>query len=147
MVQPASKSFIRPCPPDFVETYLRIGWDGIEDHYRAHKHTIKRWVQECGGDELKALRREAVRETRRSRAYIRGRVPEPVVDGIEVDPEIVTAAAQHLRHPHSGGWIVSPTGAGDWRIGTMRKSPAELVEMAGRKGFDIAAVISVRRKA
>lgn len=136
-----SRPFIRPCPPDFVDVYLQIGWDGIEDHFRAHKHTIKRWVQECGGDELKARRRDAVRASRLSRSFIRGTVPEPVSDGIAVAEEIVAAAAQHLRRPSGGGWVVSPTGKGDWRIGTMRKTPAEVVEMAIRKGFDPDAVI------
>jgi hypothetical protein len=133
--------FTRPCPPDFVEVYLQIGWDGIEDHYRAHKLVIKRWVAENGGDALKARRREAVRSKRLSRAYIRGRVPEPVSDGIEIAPEIVSAAAHWLRHPKAGGWMVSPTGRGDWRVGTARKTPAELVAMAVAKGFDPSAVI------
>lgn len=133
--------FTRPCPPDFVEVYLQIGWDGIEDHFRAHKLVIKRWVAENGGDALKARRRDVVRSKRLSRSCVNGRVPEPVTDGIHVAAEIVTAAAHWLRHPDGGGWMVSPTGRGDWRVGTMRKTPAEIVEMAVRNGFDPTAVI------
>jgi hypothetical protein len=135
--------FLRPCPTDFVEIYLQIGWDGIEDHYRAHKLTIKRWVQECGGDELKARRREAVRQMRLDRMTVKPPVIAPAVDGIDVDPQTVTAAAQHLRRPLGGSWTVSPTGEGDWRVGTMRKSPSDLVAMAVRNGFELAAVTSL----
>jgi hypothetical protein len=48
---------MRPMPRDFPETFARVGWDGIEAEYRAHKDTIKRWMVEFGEDELKAGRR------------------------------------------------------------------------------------------
>jgi hypothetical protein len=128
---PSNPLFFRPCPADFVEVYLRIGWDGIEDHFHAHKTVIKRWVGENGGDELKARRREAVRASRRSRAG-------PVADGVSVAPATVAEAAHFLRGREGGGWMVSATGKGDWRVGTMRKTPAEVVEMARRRGFSPA---------
>jgi len=81
-----------------------------------------------------------VKALRLARSHVRGRAPAPVTDGITVDETLVAAAAQHLRQPSSGGWTVSPTGQGDWRVGTMRKTPAELVEMAERKGFNRLAV-------
>lgn len=46
----------RPAPPDFREVYLRMGWDGIEDHYRTNWRCILRWIEECGGDELREAR-------------------------------------------------------------------------------------------
>lgn len=47
----------RPCPPDFRERFLEMGWDGIDEHYRTNWRVIRRWVEECGGDELRAERR------------------------------------------------------------------------------------------
>ncbi len=51
----------RTCPDDFREVYLRMGWDGIQEHYRAGWPRIARWIDECGGEELIAARREEVR--------------------------------------------------------------------------------------
>lgn len=34
----------RPVPGDFDETFIRIGWSDIEDHYRAHAITIRKWI-------------------------------------------------------------------------------------------------------
>jgi hypothetical protein len=47
----------RPCPADFRERYLEMGWDGIEDHYRTGWLLIRRWIDESGGEELRAARR------------------------------------------------------------------------------------------
>ena len=52
----------RPCPRDFRETYIRLGWDGIVEHYRANWRCIRRWINECGRDELKKARAGYVRE-------------------------------------------------------------------------------------
>lgn len=46
----------RPAPVDFRERYLEMGWDGIEDHYRTNYRCIARWIEECGGDELRQAR-------------------------------------------------------------------------------------------
>ena len=47
----------RPCPADFVDTYLKLGQDkAIEDHYRTNWRCIRRWIHECGGDELRERR-------------------------------------------------------------------------------------------
>lgn len=48
----------RPIPRDFIETFARVGWEGIEAEYRAHKTTIKRWMVELGEEMLRAARRE-----------------------------------------------------------------------------------------
>jgi hypothetical protein len=134
--------FMRQIPDDFVEVYLQIGWDGIEDHYRAHKLTIKRWVQECGGDELKKRRRDAVKAKRyhATRQHVqRGGVVK--LDRRPPPEEVVSAAAHFLRHPNGGGWRVFPSQQGDWFVGINRRSASEVVAMAVRNGFDPSAVI------
>lgn len=68
----------RPAPADFRETYLRMGWDGITDHYRTNWRCIARWIEECGGEELRLARAsitgQQLRPRRRSRArlYVMG---------------------------------------------------------------------------
>lgn len=51
----------RPVPADFVEVFVRVGWSGIERHYRAHWQTIRRWHIICGGEALSAARRDYVK--------------------------------------------------------------------------------------
>lgn len=72
----------RPCPPDFREVFLRLGWDReIEEHYRCNWRCIRRWIEECGGEELRAARREIsggtprprLRSGSRRRRYVLGR--------------------------------------------------------------------------
>ena len=47
----------RPCPHDFRETFLRLGQSKeIEEHYRTNWRVIRRWIEECGGYELRAER-------------------------------------------------------------------------------------------
>lgn len=54
----------RPMPHDFAETFVRVGWDGIEAECQAHKDTIRKWIDvydvaavEAGRPILKELRR------------------------------------------------------------------------------------------
>jgi hypothetical protein len=67
----------RPVPADFRETYLRMGWDGIEEHYGANYRCIARWIEESGGDALRAERAALsggfVRPRQRSKRYVLGR--------------------------------------------------------------------------
>lgn len=47
----------RPAPADFPEVYLRLGQNkAIEEHYHTNWRCIIRWIEECGGDELRAQR-------------------------------------------------------------------------------------------
>lgn len=69
----------RPAPADFRETYLRIGWDGIEEHYRTNSRCIARWIEECGGDELRLARARITgqqlrprRRSKRAKLYVLG---------------------------------------------------------------------------
>ena len=66
---PARKERARPCPPDFREVYLDIGWDGIEEYFGTSSRVIARWVDECGGDELRRARAEVVRNRGRQEAH------------------------------------------------------------------------------
>lgn len=75
---------MRPCPRDFRETYLQIGWDGIEDHYHANSRCIARWVEESGGEELRrarsAITRRPPQPQRRSTRYSRNAIAQQKLD-------------------------------------------------------------------
>ncbi|MBU7587910.1 MAG: hypothetical protein KAF42_01715 [Sphingopyxis terrae] len=46
----------RTCPRDFRETYIRLGWETIAEHYRTNWRVIARWIDETGRQELRAAR-------------------------------------------------------------------------------------------
>ena len=52
---------MRPCPGDFAERFEELGWEGIEEHYRTNWRVIRRWIDECGRDELRAARADHVK--------------------------------------------------------------------------------------
>lgn len=58
----------RPCPADFRERYIELGWHYVDAHYRAHWRTIARWIDETGRLELKAARAAYVKA--RGMAYL-----------------------------------------------------------------------------
>jgi hypothetical protein len=68
----------RPKPGDFRVIYIRMGWDGIEEHYGTNWRVIRRWIEMEGRDGLIAARAayvEAKREESRQRRkrYVLGR--------------------------------------------------------------------------
>lgn len=71
----------RELPGDFREVFLRLGQDrAIEDHYRTNWRVIRRWIEEAGGDALRAERAaitgSALKPAKRSglaRRYVMGR--------------------------------------------------------------------------
>ncbi len=71
----------RPCPPDFADRFVEMGWDGIDEHYRTNWRCIRRWIEECGGEELRAKRRAVSggtpRPRLRAKRYILGRTLTP----------------------------------------------------------------------
>lgn len=80
----------RSCPPDFAEMFIRFGWGrAIYDHYECSDRCIARWIDECGGDELRA-KRAAVSgwpyTRRRSRYPTYAEVVAAVLRGEEVLP-------------------------------------------------------------
>jgi hypothetical protein len=67
----------RPCPHDFRERFLEMGQTKeIEEHYRTNWRCITRWIEECGGDELRAARSQAtgcpLRRSDKARRYVLG---------------------------------------------------------------------------
>lgn len=85
----------RPAPHDFRETYLAIGWDGIEDHYRTNSRCIRRWIEECGGDELRAARAavtgSTLKPSRRSSRFKPYAAPVKEKVAVEVRAKRLTA--------------------------------------------------------
>ncbi|QTH20812.1 hypothetical protein HRJ34_21190 [Rhizorhabdus wittichii] len=80
----------RPKPADFRETYILIGWDGIDEHFHTNWRCIRRWIIEqiaedeaAGRIHLKAARAAWIRENgrllsrtgsrRRAKRYCAGR--------------------------------------------------------------------------
>ena len=72
----------RPCPKDFREVFLELGQSKeIEEHYRTNWRVIRRWIEEAGGEELRAARRTVtgsrarpwLRAENRARRYVLGR--------------------------------------------------------------------------
>lgn len=51
----------RQVPADFVDTFTRLGWGGVEKHYHAHAKTIKKWMMVCGYDGLRKARADYVK--------------------------------------------------------------------------------------
>ena len=52
----------RPCPPDFRERYIEMGWHYVDAHYGANWRTVARWIDETGRQELKEARAAYVRQ-------------------------------------------------------------------------------------
>ena len=139
----------RPVPDDFEVIFVEQGRDGCVGWYRAHKTTVTRWLIECGKKRLIDNRAAFVKHQRangkwltRSTKLVEHREirtqphSQPIRDRRRVSFTLARHAAQHLRIVRNGGFIVSPTGKGDWWVGTKRLSPAQLVDLAKSKGFD-----------
>lgn len=112
----------RPKPADFRETYIAMGWDGIEEHYGTNWRVVRRWIEEEGREALRAARSAHVRELyadrraevssrARRRRYVLGQTltPKPAPKPISVDAarRILRAKPEkrHGRLPddHDGG--------------------------------------------
>lgn len=64
----------RPVPADFRETYVRMGWDGIDEHYGTNWRVIRRWIELSGRADLIRARAVYVEEQRAIRRSQRRRV-------------------------------------------------------------------------
>lgn len=144
---------LRKCPDDFDVIYVEQGRLGCESWYRAHKRTVTRWLVERGKARLIKARAAFVKHQRsqgkwltRSTCMVQHRVTglaartQPVRDRRMVSGTLARHAAQHLRIARHGGFIVSQSSNGDWRVGTRCLSAAQLVDLASSKGFDQDAV-------
>jgi hypothetical protein len=149
-VEPKGRPPLRSCPDDFEVIFVEQGRLGCESWYRTRRTTINRWLDESGKDRLiaarstyvKALRSRGEWITRQTRMVTHQEVrpkrsSSPVVDRRRVSFTLARHAAQHLRVIRNGGFIVSPTGQGDWWVGSRRYSAAQMVELAERKGFNV----------
>lgn len=150
----------RQCPPDFDVIFVEVGRKDCEGWYRASRVTIDRWLKERGKKRLIKARAAFVSHerskgtwiTRQSR-LVEERKPKParksvpVRDRRKVKSSLARLAAQHLRILRHGGWIVSPTGQGDWFVGSRRVSAGALLAYAQTRGFDVkAANLQIRRE-
>lgn len=68
----------RPIPDDFHVTFIAMGQGKeIEEHYRTNWRCIRRWIEECGGHELRVERAKVsggfVRPNQRAKRYVMGR--------------------------------------------------------------------------
>lgn len=130
---------LRKRPDDFEIIFVEIGRIDCEVFYRAARITVDRWLDETGKERLLELRRAFVARQRRQAKE--GKPPritptKPKLDRRKVSLCMQRHAAQHLRSVRNGGWIISPTGKGDWWFGSKRISPGMLLDMAVAKGFD-----------
>lgn len=144
---------LRACPDDFDVIFVEQGRLACEGWFRARRSTVDRWLIDRGKQRLIAARAAYVahqrsrgewmtRSTRlvehhEIRVTIRS---QPVRDRRTVSASLARHAAQFLRIVRNGGFIVSPTPGGDWRVGTRVLSPAQIVDLAKSKGFDAAAL-------
>lgn len=61
----------KPPPPGFAESFIRWGWRGVETIFGSRTACNVRWVEECGGEDLKGRRlmyRAKLREMRNDAA-------------------------------------------------------------------------------
>lgn len=127
----------RPVPDDFEVIFVEQGRLECEAWYRARRTTVNRWLEECGKDRLIAKRASFVKHLRDTRRCERPRErPSIIPDRRRVPDALVRRAAHYLRSVRNGGWVVAPQSDGMWLVGTRRRSPAEVVDMAVTRGFD-----------
>jgi hypothetical protein len=127
----------RPCPPDFDVVFVEQGRLECEAWYRARRTTITRWLNERGKARLIEKRAEFVKH---QRSIKRSKGSQAIVarsiDSRQVDPKLVEIASRFLQSRAGGGWVVYLCECGNWMVGTHRRSPAQVIDMADRKGFD-----------
>lgn len=144
----------RDCPADFDIVFVSVGRFDCEEHYRARRDTITRWLTECGKDRLIKARATYVAEQRAKGEWLtrstnliarheirRSSIRASIRDKRQVSSTVARHAAQHLRIMRHGGMIVSPAGDGEWWVGTKRLSAAQMLDLARNRGFDERVVI------
>ena len=128
----------RPCPPDFDVVFVEQGRLECEAWYRARRTTITRWLEERGKARLIKARAAFVKHQRSIR---RGDIGKPngiaqAKDRRKADAKLVEIASRFLQSRPGGGWVVYQCECGNWMVGTHRRSPADVIDMAERKGWD-----------
>lgn len=127
-------------PDDFEVIFVEQGRLACETIFAASRVTVNHWLIQRGKRRLIEERAAYVRFQRDSGRTI---AHDADVDTAEPIDEAIYAiarqAAQFLRVSRYGGWIVTDSGDGTWRVGTVHKTSAELIAMAERQGFDAEA--------
>lgn len=132
----------RECPSDFDIIFVEKGRVECELWYRASRLTVNRWLVERGKSRLIELRAAFIQHLRSGRRP----VEEPAAIPVAAEPvdqamyALAKPAADFLRVSRYGGWRITDQQDGTWLVGTVRKTSDELVAMAERQGFDVAAI-------
>jgi hypothetical protein len=130
---------LRQCPEDFDIIFVEVGRLDCETYYRAARITVDRWLDERGKDRLIKARAAFV-EHQRAKQRKPKLVLEPikfVVDRRKISLCLARAAADYLRKPRNGGWIITRRLEGDWRMGHTIRGTGEMLDIAVARGFDI----------
>lgn len=128
----------RQCPPDFEVIFVELGRLECEVHFRARRTTVTRWLEESGKGKLIRKRAQFVKHQRQlaKSGKAKGRAVElGKVDRRKVNLDLVALAIAHLQRRENGGWVIVPNCSG-YITGTRRRTAAEVVELAERKGFN-----------
>ena len=145
----SEQQHLRQKPDDFEVVFIERGRLECESYFRAGRNTVTRWLKESGKARLlkqrrayvKAHRDYEVQERHRRRDEAKAQAERMARVKIEVeiiDPEILGLAARYLQMKQNGSWVVYELECGLWMVGTRRRTPAELIDKAKSKGFDIA---------
>lgn len=135
----------RPRPADFEVIFVEQGRVECEAWYGASRITVNRWLIEAGKRRLIELRAAFVKHQRNVAPKPKECDP-PAAEGRPVPAEVARLAADFLRIPRNGGWLISATGEGDWWVGQTRRSTADMVDLATKKGFDLTTAEASSRE-
>lgn len=124
----------RPVPDDFDVIFVEQGRLECEAWYRASRITVNRWLVQRGKRRLIEARAAFVKHQRE--AHPPEKAPEPIFEDDETMVPLASRAAQFLRSSRYGGWTITKSDHGGWRVGTVVKSSEQLIIMAERQGFD-----------
>jgi hypothetical protein len=130
----------RQVPSDFEVVFVQIGRLACEEHYRAERDTITRWLGECGKDRLTEKRATFWRWKRKLLSRGRQRKYDAHRRDRTIPHTIVMEASRFLKAEKMG--VVTPSGEGQWQVGTSILEPAELVAFATSLGFDPVSTLS-----
>ncbi|AGH48747.1 hypothetical protein G432_05100 [Sphingomonas sp. MM-1] len=118
----------RPVPEDFAIRARSSTNRELAEHYGVGRALISRWRAKCG--------------LSGGISTYRWKVPTPTQVGAR-DSSLAGRAADHLRLPRAGSWVVfrcdaagtaDPSG-GHFRVGTRLMTEDEMIQFAERKGF------------
>lgn len=140
---------IREKPDDFEVVFIELGRLECESYFRAGRNTITRWLKESGKARLLRQRQAYVKANRNYEVQQRHKnkdrranedllARKAKIEVEIIDPDILHLAARYLQMKQNGSWVVYELECGVWMVGTRRRTPAELLDKAKSKGFDIS---------